>query len=194
MTNSPIGANITNLLSQAPMIADEVKQSFGCLSPQQLNWKLHPEQWSVGQCLHHLVTANEAYFPTFEKILKGEKKATLWERMPFLPSLFGSMLINTLSPQSTRKLKAPAAFRPASSDIDVKIDADFADQQNRLIERMKTSAKLKLQSIVISSPATSLVTYSLLDAYKIILVHERRHILQGQRVMELSGFPRQPSA
>src|SRR2546430_5159254 len=91
MTNSPIGANITNLLSQAPMIADEVKQSFGCLSPQQLNWKLHPEQWSVGQCLHHLVTANEAYFPTFEKILKGEKKATLWERMPFLPSLFGSI-------------------------------------------------------------------------------------------------------
>lgn len=190
MTNSPTGVDMTNFLAEATRLAAEVKRSFECLSPQQLNWKPHPEQWSIGQCLHHLVIANESFFTTFETVLKGEKKAALWERMPLLPSLFGKLVIKAVSPESATKLKAPKAFRPSSSNIDARIVADFGDRQSRLIEKMKASARLKLESTIITSPATSLITYSLRDAFKIILAHERRHVSQARRVMELKDFPR----
>lgn len=182
---------ITSLVSEARAVANDVEKSFAGLSPQQLNWKPQPEQWSAGQCLDHLFTSTGSYFPTFEMILNGKKRATLWERIPILPGVFGKLLIKSLSPQSTRKLQAPKAFRPASSDIDAGIVEDFVAQIGRLIETMTASASLEVDRIIITSPAMSLVTCSLLDAYRIILIHDQRHILQAQRVMQLTDFPAQ---
>lgn len=183
------GSSIPNFIKEITVITDEVKQSFGQLSSSQLNWKPSAEQWSVGQCLDHLITANSSYFPTFEKILRGEQKATLWERVPFLPSLFGKVLIRSLEPASTHKLKAPQIFQPASSNVDAKIVDHFLEQQKRLTECIQASETLDMERSIMTSPASSFITYSLGDAYRIILVHERRHILQAQRVMNIEGFP-----
>lgn len=54
---------------------------------------------------------------------------------------------------------------------------------------MKSTEHLDLEKIVISSPVTSAVTYSLMDAYRIIVVHEQRHFQQAKRVIEETGFP-----
>jgi len=35
------------------------------------------------------------------------------------------------------------------------------------------------------------VTYSLMDAYRVIVVHAHRHFQQAQRVTAESGFPEQ---
>jgi hypothetical protein len=43
---------------------------------------------------------------------------------------------------------------------------------------------------IITSPFASVVVYSLLDAFRLIVAHERRHFAQAQRVMETAGFPR----
>jgi len=44
--------------------------------------------------------------------------------------------------------------------------------------------------IVMTSPFVSFITYNLLDACRLIVAHERRHLAQAQRVMETPGFPR----
>jgi DinB superfamily len=180
----------TTFIKEATAVADKVNQSFSHLSPVQLNWKPNTEQWSVGQCLDHLITTNTSYFPAFGKIIAGEHKATAWERVPLLPSLFGKVLIRSLEPTSTRKLKAPEIFRPASSKLSATIVENFLTQQARLIEFIKASEGLNIERIIMTSPASSFVTYSLADAYRIILVHERRHVLQAQRVIKSDGFPR----
>jgi hypothetical protein len=54
---------------------------------------------------------------------------------------------------------------------------------------MKATEHLDLGRIIISSPVTPVVTYSLLDAYRVIAVHEARHFQQAKRVTEESGFP-----
>jgi DinB superfamily len=187
-------STITALISDIQSVTDEAQTSFAHLSGEQLNWKQSLQQWSIGQCLDHLVTSNNTYFPTFEKVIRGEQRATLWERMPLLPGFFGKTLIKSLGPLSTRKLKAPQAFRPASSRVDGEIVNHFIAQQHRLTEYIKASGKPQLLETIISSPASGLVTYSLLDAYRIIVVHERRHMLQAQKVMAANGFPQQPSA
>ena len=54
---------------------------------------------------------------------------------------------------------------------------------------MKATEHLNLEKIVVTSPAAAAITYSLMDAYRIIVVHEQRHFQQAKRVIQESGFP-----
>ncbi len=126
------------LIHTAYAIIGGTRARFGGLTTDQLNWKPSVEQWSVAQCYDHLVTANTAYFPTFETISSGEKVSTFWER---------------------------------------------------LIRFMEATKEMDPERIIISSPVTGLITYSLMDTYRMLIGHERRHIRQATRVREMVGFP-----
>ena len=180
---------LSALVSEAKKIAQDTHAVFAHLSGRQLNWKPGADQWSIAQCFDHLMTANGAYFSIFEKVLSGDKKNTFWESLPLLPSFWGKMLIKSLDPESTRKLKAPRIFHPSSSTVDAAIIRRFIDQQNQVITYMKATEDLDLQKIKISSPVTDFITYSLMDAYTIIVTHEKRHFVQAMRVSEMNGFP-----
>jgi hypothetical protein len=54
---------------------------------------------------------------------------------------------------------------------------------------MEATRGLDLESITITSPVVRVVTYSLMDAYRIVVVHGQNHFVQAQRVMESPGFP-----
>jgi len=181
-------ADLPAVLAEANRIASEAKSSFGNLSESQLNWKPSADRWSVAQCFDHLLQSNKGYLPIIDSVLAG-KKPTLLERVPVFPGLLGKLLIKQLDPTTTRKLKSPKNFVPAQSDISASVIDDFVDQQNTIVQKMKSTDHLNLEKIIITSPAVSAVTYSLMDAYRVIVVHEARHFQQAKRVTEESGFP-----
>jgi hypothetical protein len=182
---------LDKLIRNAETIVDEARSSFGGLSATQLNWKPSDERWSIAQCFDHLISSNKGHLPIIEGVRTGTRKTTFWERLPVLPGLAGKLLIKSLDPASTRKIKAPKRFEPAQSDISANVIDDFAAQQEKIIEGMKATGHLDLEKIVVTSPAVSagFVTYSLLDAYRIIVVHEQRHFQQAKRVTDERGFP-----
>ena len=182
-------ADLSSVISAASQVAADVKSTFGNLSPTQLNWKPSAERWSVGQGFEHLITSNKGYLPIIDDVLKGRKQS-VWESMPLLPGLAGKLLIKSLDPASTRKIKAPKRFEPAQSDINASVINDFVDQQTLIVEKMKATEQLDLEKIVITSPAVGMVTYSLMDAYRIIVVHEHRHFQQAKRVTDETAFPK----
>lgn len=181
---------LNDLIAQIGTIAGDTERVFGKLSPGQVNWKPSAERWSVGQCFAHLKTSNDGYLPIFDSVIAGKKQSNVWQKLPVLPGLWGKLLIKSLDPATTRKLKAPKKFAPAQSDVNSSIIHDFVAQQATIAEKMRATQNLDLENIVITSPAVSVVAYSLMDAYRIIAVHERRHFQQAQRVTEESGFPR----
>jgi hypothetical protein len=110
--------------------------------------------------------------------------------MPFLPGFFGRMLVKAISPNSKQKFKAPKNFQPSMSVIDPQIVGRFIAHQDEVIEKVKATSAINLEKTIIYSPVTKVMTYSLLDAYRIIVLHERRHMAQAARVMATSGFPK----
>jgi hypothetical protein len=180
---------LSDLIAEAGRIAVEAQAAFGGLSPAQLNWKRSNEEWSIGQCFEHLILTNRPYFPLVERIAAGERRQSLWQRMPLLPGFFGRLVLGAVKPESARKVKARPGFIPATSDIDGQIISQFQKHQEELMRLMKTTEGLELEKIIITSPIASVVTYSLLDGYRIIVTHERRHFLQAERVMAAEGFP-----
>ena len=185
-----MNAELDTLIRDARTIADDTHASFGNLSASQLNWKPSAERWSIAQCFDHLITSNKDYLPIIESVRTGKKQSKFWERLPLWPDLAGKLLIKSLDPASTRKLKAPKNFQPAQSDVSETILDDFVAQQEQVIEGMKSTSHLDLEKIIVTSPALSFVAYSLLDAYRIIVVHEKRHLQQAKRVAQEPAFPR----
>jgi hypothetical protein len=182
--------DLATVLAEGALIAAETTRVFGQLSAEQLNWKPGETDWSIGQCFEHLVISNRPYLGIFDEILAGRRRPRLWERVPVLPRIFGRMLVKTLRPDSGRNVKARPAFRPSSTHITPTIVRTFLDQQTRLLGLMEASRRLDLDRITITSPVLPLVTYSLMDACRIIVVHEQNHFVQAMRVTATPQFPR----
>jgi len=180
---------VENLQGQIRLIAEHAHNAFGNLRSDQLNWKPAPASWSIAQCFDHLITGNVCYFPIVESLVTGNKKTTFVEKLPILPKIWSKALISSLDPKTTRKMKAPARFQPASSDLPGSIISDFVSHQDRVVDTMNAAKDLNIDQIIITSPAASFVTYSLLDAFRIIVVHEQRHFQQAERVKANANFP-----
>ncbi|HNJ41457.1 MAG TPA: DinB family protein [Acidobacteriota bacterium] len=181
--------DLNGFIAALETISRDARQTFGDLTHDQINWKPTAQQWSIGQCFDHLITTNRTYFPTYEAILRGDKKSTIWEKLPVLPGFWGSWLIKTLLPDSGKKLKAPPAFAPTQSTVEAGIIRRFQDEQAQLINFLKQMAHIDLKKTIITSPAAAIVTYSLFDTCTITVVHEHRHFQQAKRVMDVAGFP-----
>src|SRR3712207_3943123 len=98
MSSNPESGELADLIAGAGKIAAEAQATFGQLSTAQLNWKRSAEEWSIAQCFDHLILSNSPYFPLVERIAAGERKTTLWQRMPFLPGLFGKLVLGAVKP------------------------------------------------------------------------------------------------
>src|SRR5262245_32112823 len=129
-----MSSEVESLVSQADAIAQDAEKVFGNLSKEQLNWKPGAERWSVAQCFDHLITTGSGYLPIIDSVLNGQKQSTIWQKLPFFPGIWGKLLIKSLDPKQTRKMKAPKRFQPAESDVSGSIIHDFAAQQRQLIE------------------------------------------------------------
>jgi hypothetical protein len=182
-------SDLSTVLAEGRVVADETRRTFGHLSAWQVNWKPSAEDWSIGQCFEHLILSNAPYFEIVQGVLDGRRPG-VWERLPLLSRMFGKLVIRTLRPDSGREAKARPAFLPSSSAIARDIVKSFLEQQNRLLDLMESTRRLDLSDIIVRSPVIRFVTYSLMDGYRIIVVHEQNHLVQARRVMESPGFPR----
>lgn len=182
-------AELSHLTAEVSQITAEAEQRLGKLTPAQLNWKPSPAGWSVAQCLEHLIKINESFFPVMRQIAQGTYAPPWNARLPLLPGLFGSLILKAVQPTAPRKFKASPRFEPAASDLPADIVGRFAAHQRELDGLMAQSNRVDLASVVVASPVAPLATYSLQDAYRILVAHERRHLLQAERVLASPGFP-----
>ena len=90
---------------------------------------------------------------------------------------------------SPRKLKAPAAAVPSASRITPQIVACFAAHQAEVRQWTQMLSTQDCAKLIMTSPFLSFITYSLLDSFRIIAVHDRRHFEQALRVTQTPGFP-----
>lgn len=169
-------------------IADDARDSFGSLSGEQLNWKPAANSWSVAQCLDHLIKTNEQFYPEFEKLASGNRKNTFWQSFSPFTGMGGRFLLNSLKNDS-KKFKAPSKDIVPPSDIAEDIVEKFAANIEDVCGRIEGCSSVDLKKTVVSSPFLAVMTYTLDDAYSVVVEHSKRHIRQAKRVMETEGFP-----
>ena len=190
MSESGKGGEVDGLVKELQAVADDARQVFGGLSAAQLNWKPSEQQWSVGQCFDHLVVTNRSFFPVMERVAAGTFKSDLWARVSPFSGYFGQYILGALDPSQGKKIKAPRAFLPASSDVGADVIERFVGNLSEVSARMRATERVDLGRTVVTSPAMALVTYSLRDVYRIFVAHARSHFEQARRVTQSEGFPK----
>ena len=170
-------------------IAREAQLTFGAFDARQLNWRPGTERWSVAQCFEHLLAANRLMFQAAEDAVNDTAPRTVWRRLPLLPKMFGRLLVRSQSPDTTRRYTASAKAQPAASDIAADVIQRFAEQQRTAVARLQTLGERDAARTIMTSPFASFITYSVLDGWRLVFAHDRRHFEQARRVTLSPGFP-----
>jgi hypothetical protein len=181
--------SLTDVKSQIEDIARDAQNVFGGLDARQLNWRADETRWSVAQCLEHLLTANRLMVQAAETALNDDAPRSLWQRLPLLPGVFGRMLVRSQAPDAARKFTAPAGARPTASDIPPDVVQRFIDQHRQALALVQRLDEGRAARAVMTSPFVRFITYSVLDGWRLIVTHDRRHMEQARRVTQSPGFP-----
>jgi DinB superfamily len=179
---------IRSIISDMDAVAADAKATFGTLSNDQLNWKPGEKSWSIAQCLDHIIKTNEQFYPEFAKLATGTRKNTFWENISPLTGWGGRFLIKAVS-EDSKKAKAPSKAIVPPSDIEAGIVDKFAEHIAEVNKKIESVADTDRKKTVVTSPFLVIFTYTLDDAYTVLVEHSKRHIRQAKRVMEAEGFP-----
>jgi len=180
---------LKDLANDLEKTSDDVRNIFGSLSAEQLNWKPSQEKWSIGQCFDHLIAGNREMLSKIELKVRDRQSSTFFEKLPLLPRIFGPVVVKAVSPESARKVKNPKILDPAESDIPADVIERFLEGQEKAAASMEASEGVDLERTIMTSPVAPFITYSLLDGFRIVVFHGQRHLIQAKRVMENAGFP-----
>jgi len=168
--------------------ARDTQATFGTLDARQLNWKPEAARWSVAQCFLHLFTANALLLQAAEDALRNPR-SSVWQRVPLLPRIFGQLMIRSQGPTVVGRYTAPPKAQPITSEIDADIIGRFVDQQHGAAEWLREVDEREAGRVIMVSPFVRVVTYSVLDGFRLVVAHNRRHFEQARRVMLTDGFP-----
>ncbi len=179
---------INSVISELKKTTDDASETFGALTPEQLNWKPAEKSWSIAQCLDHLILTNEQFYREFDKLAAGGRKNTFWQNYSPLTGFFGRFLIKAVT-EDSKKAKAPSKSIVPPSDLPSDIVEKFEKNIAGVIEKIEACAKADRVKTVVSSPFLAVMTYKLDDAYTVLVEHAKRHIRQARRVMAADEFP-----
>jgi len=181
--------SLSEIYAEIDAVSRDAQETFGGLTALQLNWTSAPSRWSVAQCFDHLIRINGQMLDGIVRTLDPATPKRLVQRVPGLPRVFGRIMIRSLSPTATRTLTAPTSARPSTSDLGGDVIVRFVEAQASISERLRSFENRPLAETTMVSPFASVVAYSILDACRIIVAHERRHFEQARRVTQTPGFP-----
>jgi hypothetical protein len=168
---------------------DQTAQALAAgLTEGQLNWQPASGSWSVGQCLEHLCRTNAAYLASISAALK-EKPDSPVEQIT--PGWFGRWFIRSFvepSPNSKR-VSAPPKIRPAAR-VDPAVLNRFLSGNKSCREFIVRTRGKDINRIRFWNPFVPGIRFTVGTGLEIITGHERRHLLQAERVRDSVNFPR----
>lgn len=182
--------SLAEVRSELAAIARDTESSFGRLDARQLNWRPDATRWSVAQCFQHLLTANQLMVGAAAAALDGTAPRSVWQKLPGWPGFAGRALIRSQSPHTTRKFKAPPTSQPSSSALEADILPRFLAQLSSDATRAAALDEAEAARTIMTSPFLRIVTYSVLDGWRLLAAHAWRHVEQAKRVTRSPEFPR----
>ena len=180
---------INSITSDLSQVAADARAAFGAFSPEQLNWKPSEKSWSVGQCFDHIIKTNHEFYPEFAKLASGERTNSFWENWSPFTGMGGRFLINSVTIDS-KKAKAPSQKIVPPSDIEPDIISRFAAHIEEVNQKVESCSAADRKKTVVTSPFLKVFTYTLDDAFTVLVEHTKRHFRQAMRVTQAEGFPK----
>lgn len=155
------------------------------LSPEQLRWKPGDGIWSVAEVFDHLISTGYLYYPRLEEAIRGASEERAGR--PYEPSVLAKLFIWTVSPDAGMKVRAFEPFGPRHPDAGAAILDKFDSQQGELLDLIRAAERVDINGGKFITPG--LVRLSVGEGLTMVVQHQRRHMLQVERLLKHPLFP-----
>lgn len=182
--------DLMNRTKQLVLEAEALKEK----SEEQLNYKQHPESWSVLECLEHLNLYGRFYLPEIEQRMttfplrrgaEGEDVKHCFDPV-FKSGWLGNYFANSMLPkQKLNKMKTFKNMNPLNSKLDKKVIDEFISQQEQMLHLLEESRKISLNKTRTAISISKLIKLKLGDTFRFVIYHNQRHMVQAQRIQNV---------
>lgn len=178
----------TRLMNELDANDERASELTAGLTVEQLNWQPAPGEWSIGQCLEHLCIGTESYLPPIFAALANQSVSPVQE---ITPGWFARWFIRSYIEPSpkTKRGSAPKKIVP-NARVDLSVLDRFLRGNRETRELMRKSEPYDVNRIRFVNPFVSIIRFTVGTGFQVLTGHERRHLLQAERVKQSPAFPR----
>lgn len=171
-----------------------ISRKFASLTIEQINFHISSGKWSVGECFEHMIAANRLYYDKLaDKINKKQMKTRKSEELPVKNSFIGKKILQTVKPDSNRRMKTFKVFEPSKLKLTDDVFERFVYLQNKFLKLTEKLSDVNLSTSYVTSPVSKLIRLNFADVFMIIIYHNMRHIKQAEAIVDLCFFPKEPN-
>ena len=142
-----------------------------------------PAAWSAAECLAHLTITSRSMLPEIDRAIGSEASRHWPDDRPYRMSFLGALLRWSLDPPYRMKMPTTAPFVPANVPPRDVVLAEFMAEQDAAAATIARAQGHDLGRLRVTSPFNARVKYNVYAALRILLAHERRHLLQAERAL-----------
>jgi len=188
----PLAPEIDDFRVQFERLSVEANALAAPLTDEQFAWRPAPDAWSVGECLDHLNATARVYLPVMDEGISEAIRRGLYGGGPHRYNWIGRLFVYVMAPPVRLRVKAARPFLPAAGRRRHEVLAAFRAYQVQYVDRLRQANGLDLARARVSSPLAHWLRIPLGSSFALMIAHERRHVAQARRVLEMPGFPCRP--
>jgi len=136
--------------------------------------------WSVAEILQHLILTADAMLPLTEGAIVELQRAGRKSTAPSGLGVMGWLLVKALEPPPRMKSKTSKPFEPLEVGDPLTLASRLLEKNAKLLSLIDRAEGLATTTVKIASPFNANVKYNVYAAFRITLVHARRHLWQAR--------------
>lgn len=176
--------HIDSSKKELKLVLSEVKTTLESLQDINLNTQEADGKWSILQCLKHMSIAVEVYNHNIGKALETGNHQS--PDSDFKSHWKGDMFVKMISPKENgvvkNNMKTMKTMNPENSLDAQKTVDEFFNSHNEFIDLMEKSRAFNINRVKVNTAIGPLVKLRLGDAYRFIIAHAQRHLIQLRRI------------
>ncbi|MBO3699351.1 DinB family protein [Roseivirga sp. E12] len=165
-------------------ILDEVRVTIEGLDETTLNCQEGEGKWSMLQCLKHMSIAVGVYNNNTHSALESGNHST--PSVDYKSHWKGDMFVKMIAPKENGKvknnMKTMKTMNPDHSLNPQETIEEFFSQHKEYLRLMEKSRSFNLNRVKVNTAIGPLVKLRLGDAYRFIVAHAHRHLIQLKRI------------
>lgn len=172
---------LINELKEMTLTHIKQAEKYKDLDLEKLNTKQGETSWSILECLEHLNLYGDFYIPEINNRMSNSKTISV---NIFKSGFLGNYFAKSMLPKE--KLNSMKTFKnmnPLNSELDEKTIDRFLDQQHHLLEILEKAKSKNLNKIKTSISISNLIKLKLGDTLRVVIYHNKRHIVQSNRIL-----------
>ncbi len=171
-----------DLLARIESIRQEAYQ-LQKMDESLLLTSLSENKWSVNQCFEHLFIVQKKYIININKGFEkySELTASEYFNEGFIGKRFYQQMMPITSTSKSMKIKTFKSLKPDNLENSI---SRFLDELTILGNMIKKAPNQNLEKIRVVSLVGNIMRFKLGDAYRIVIAHNERHLLQANKTIK----------